>query len=73
MYVRYSQTYCPFCMGSLAMTPSPLGGAKVHDLEAGGLCLAGEASRENLLLRERAADGESIVHCSLWSLPRLIP
>ena len=59
--------------------PPSLGGAKMHDLEAGGLCLAGEASRENLLLRLQMERGLGIVqctlflHCSLWSLPRLVP
>ena len=48
--------------------PPSLGGAKVHDLEAGGLCLAGEASRENLLLRERAADGERFRHCTVYAV-----
>ena len=40
----------------------------MHDLEAGGLCLAGEASHENLLLRERAADGERFRHCTVYAV-----
>ena len=45
--------------------PPSLGGAKMHDLEAGGLCLAGDASRENLLLRLQM---ERFRHCTVYAV-----